>query len=619
MGAKRTMNQGRTGERRTIRIGGATGFWGDSSMGAVQLVKGGQVDYLVFDYLAEITMSILARARATKPDTGYALDFVTAVLKPLIRDIAEQGIKVVSNAGGVNPLACARAIEALLADAGLDLKVGVVLGDDLAERGDEFRARGVTEMFTGTEMPPKLMSMNAYLGGKPIAQALAAGADIVITGRVVDSAVTLGPCIYEFGWTDDDFDRLAAGSLAGHILECGAQATGGIFTDWHLSRDWDDIGYPIAEVSSDGSFVLTKPDGTGGLVSTATVGEQMLYEIGDPQAYILPDVACDFSEVTMEQVGTDRVLVSGARGRAPTDTYKVSATYQDGYRAGMYISITGIDAIAKARKTGEAVLKRCRRLFRDMNLPDFTDTSIEVVGAEDYYGPHSRIRHNREVVLKLAAKHPEARALEMMIREATSSATAMAPGTAGMGGNRPKVSPVVRLFSCLVPKADLPVTIQIGEERRPASPRTDGGFDPKAINRPTPGEALAPEGPVTVPLVKLAWGRSGDKGNDANVGIIARRRDYLPYLRGALTEATVGEYFRHLWEGTQPRVERYELPGIGGFNFVLRQVLRGGGIASLRNDPQGKALAQMLLDFPVQVPEALAAVLEEQAEVEAVA
>lgn len=613
------MSQRETSQRKTIRIGGGTGFWGDSAIGAVQLVKGGNIDYLVFDYLAEITMSILARAKAAKPDTGYALDFVTAVLRPLIRDIAEQGIKVVSNAGGVNPLACAKAIEALIADAGLDLKVGVVLGDNLSDRTDEFRARGVTEMFTGTPFPEKLMSMNAYLGGKPIAEALAAGADIVVTGRVVDSAVTLGPCIYEFGWTDDDFDRLAAGSLAGHILECGAQATGGIFTDWHLSKDWDNIGYPIAEVSADGSFVLSKPEGTGGLVSTATVGEQMLYEISDPQAYILPDVACDFSEVTMEQVGTDQVRVSGARGRAPTDTYKVSATFQDGYRAGMYISITGIDAIAKARKTGEAVLTRCRRMFRDMNLPDFTDTSIEVVGAEDYYGPNSRIHENREVILKLAAKHPETRALEIMIREATSSATAMAPGTAGMGGNRPKVSPVVRLFSCLVPKADVPVSIQIGEQKQPVSMRTQGGFDAANLNRPEPGETVIPDGPVTVPLVKLAWGRSGDKGNDSNIGIIARRREYLPLLRGALTEALVGDYFRHLWEGATPRVERYELPGIGGFNFVLRQVLRGGGIASLRNDPQGKALAQMLLDFPVRVSEALAAELEEAAEVEAVA
>ncbi len=605
--------------KKSIRIGGATGFWGDSSMGAVQLVKGGHVDYLVFDYLAEITMSILARARAAKPDTGYALDFVSGLMKPLIRDIAEQGIKVVSNAGGVNPVACAKALEAVIAEAGVTLKVGVVLGDDLAERADDFRKAGVTEMFNGGPFPAKLMSMNAYLGAKPIAEALAAGADIVITGRVVDSAVSLGPCMYEFGWSDQDWDRLASGSLVGHILECGAQATGGIFTDWHLSRDWDDIGYPIAEVSADGSFVLCKVDGTGGLISTGTVGEQMLYEIGDPQAYLLPDVACDFSQVTMEQVGKDRVRVAGAKGRPPTDSYKVSTTYQDGYRAGMYISIIGIDAIEKARRTGESVLKRCRRLYRDLNMADFTDTSIEVVGAEDYYGPHARIENNREVILKIAAKHPEPRALEMMIREATSSATAMSPGTAGMGGNRPKVSPVVRLFSCLVPKADVPVSIEIGGERRAVAQRTEGGFDRDAIERPAHGESTAPDRPVKVPLIRLAWGRSGDKGNDSNIGIIARRREYLPYLRHALTEQAVADYFRYLWEGETAKVERYELPGIGGFNFLLRQILRGGGIASLRNDPQGKAMAQMLLDFPVPVPEALAASLDEVREVEAVA
>jgi hypothetical protein len=597
---------------KTIRIGCASGFWGDSYMAAPQLVKSGRLDYLVFDYLAEITMSIMARARARSAEAGYATDFVTVTLRGLLRDIAAQGIKVVSNAGGVNPLACGRAIEALIAEAGLDLKVAVVMGDDLLDRAEDFRARGLREMFSGDVMPERLMSMNAYLGARPIAEALAAGADIVVTGRVVDSAVTLGPCLHEFGWSDADYDRLACGSLAGHILECGAQATGGLFTDWRQSENWANIGYPIAEVSADGSFVTTKPEGTGGLVTPATVAEQMLYEIGDPQAYLLPDVACDFSQVRMESCGPDRVRVSGAKGLPPTDSYKVSATFQDGHRVGLYHTLIGPDAAAKARKTAEAILERCRAMFRDQNLPDFSDTSVEVLGAEDSYGANARPLATREVVLKIAARHPETRALETLVREATSAVTSMAPGTTGMGGNRPKVSPVVRLFSCLVPKAEVQARVIMNGDVRSVAVPAQGGFDPAAIERVPPGPERRPEGAShIVPLLALAHGRSGDKGNDANVGIIARKPDYLPYIRAALSEAAVADYFAQLWDGSYSRpaehpVTRYEVPGIDGLNFLLKSALRGGGIASLRNDPQGKALAQMLLDFPVPVPEGLA-------------
>ncbi len=590
--------------QKTIRIGGATGFWGDTGMGAQQLVRGGDVDYLVFDYLAEITMSIMARARAKNPEHGYALDFVTGVLRGILPEVARQGIKIISNAGGVNPLSCGKAAQALVDELGLKLKVAVVTGDDTLERADAMRGAGVKEMFSGAPMPPKLLSMNAYLGAPGIAAALDNGADIVITGRCVDSAVTLGACIHEFGWKLDDYDRLAAGSLAGHILECGAQATGGIHTDWRLSEDWDNIGFPIAEVSPDGSFVVSKPDSTGGLVSFGTIAEQMLYEIGDPQAYLLPDVSCDFSDVKIEEIASGRVRVSNAKGRPPTDSYKTSATYEDGFRLGMYHTIGGIDAAAKAEKTGEAIFKRCSRMFRDLNMADFTETSIEVVGAEASYGPHSRARAAREVVLKLAAKHENPKALDMLVREATSAATAMAPGTCGLAGNRPKTSPVVRLFSCLTPKRDIAVAVRMGNETMPVDVPVKGGFDEKAISRPAPQAAPAPSGTMTVaPLVALAYGRSGDKGNHSNIGIIARKPEYLPYIRAALTEKSVAGYFAHILQG---KVRRFEVPGINALNFLLEDILGGGGVASLRNDPQGKAFAQMLLDYSVPVPRAMA-------------
>ncbi len=595
-------------ETKTIHIGGASGFWGDSTIAAPQLLASSRLNYLVFDYLAEITMSIMARARAKEPDQGYAHDFVTQVLRQSLPELARQKVKVVANAGGVNPIACGQAIEALVKELGLDLKVATVVGDDLMPRIDELRAAGTKEMFSGAPMPQKFMSMNAYLGGFPIADALARGADIVVTGRVVDSAVTLGPCIYEFGWRESDYDQLAQGSLAGHIIECGAQATGGLFTDWDTTGDWSNIGYPIAEIEPDGSFTISKPDGTGGLVSRQTVAEQLVYEIGDPQAYILPDIVCDFSNVVIEDTGPDRARVTGARGSIPTDRLKVSATYADGFRLGTYLSIRGIDAPGKAQKTADAVLKRTRAILKRMGAPDFTEVSIEIIGTEAGYGPHARVQHPREVMLKLAAKHPVSDALGLLLRELTSSGTSMSPGTSGMGGNRAKPSPVVRLFSCTVDRASVTPEIVMNGSRAPRPFSKGAPFDPSCIVRPRIVDEPAVVGKtVQVPLVKIAHGRSGDKGNDANIGIIARKPEYYGVLRRELTADRVREHFAYLLDGG---VERYDLPGIRGVNFLLHEALGGGGIASLRNDPQGKAYAQILLDMPISVPESIAANLD---------
>ncbi|MDP6344214.1 MAG: DUF1446 domain-containing protein, partial [Alphaproteobacteria bacterium] len=368
--------------KKTIRIGGASGYWGDSAMATPQLLKAGGLDYIVFDYLAEITMSIMARARAKDPAAGFARDFIGAVLKPNLADLARQGVKVISNAGGVNPRSCGEAARALIAEQGLNLTVAVIEGDDLMDRKDQLSVR---EMYSGEDLPDpaRLASINAYLGAFPIARALAEGADIVITGRSVDSAVTLGACIHEFGWAADDWDQLAGGTLAGHLLECGPQATGGNFTDWRLVvEDIDTIGYPIGEVAADGSFDVVKPQGTGGIVSVGTVSEQMLYEIGDPQAYIVPDVVCDFSGVRITQVSDDRVNVAGARGYPATDTYKVSATYGDGWRGGTLMTFYGVDADQKAEGFANGAFKRARTTLRASNLGDFTETSVEVLGAE---------------------------------------------------------------------------------------------------------------------------------------------------------------------------------------------------------------------------------------------
>lgn len=584
---------------RPIRIGGASAFWGDSMVAAPQLLAQGEVDYLIFDYLAEITMSIMARMRAKDPAQGYATDFVTVTMKRLLPELARRKVKVVANAGGVNPAACAAAIRALIAEAGLSLKVGVVLGDDLLPQIETLTSR-LEPMEAGAEKPARFMSANAYLGAAPIAAALKAGADIVITGRCVDSALCLGPLLHEFGWELRDFDRLAGGSLAGHIIECGAQASGGLFTDWRDVPDWDNIGYPVAEISADGSFIVTKPKGTGGLVSFGTVAEQLVYEIGDPACYMLPDVTCDFSAVKIEEIGEHRVRVSNARGRPPSDRYKVSATYLDGFRAVAHMTIGGIDAREKAERSAAAILKRTRKIFAMLNLGDYSATSVEILGSEAMYGPQAAAgaRASREVVMKLAVSHADKAALEIFAREIAPAGTSFSPGTTGFFGGRPSPQPVVRLYSCFIPKQDLTLALDTDGTPQPyAAPLIAG--EPHGTAAGLPNIAPAPPGGKTVPLVRLAYARSGDKGNDSNIGVIARKPDYLPAIRAALTTEAVAAWFAHLIEGP---VERFDWPGIHGLNFLLYAALGGGGIASLRNDPQGKAFAQMLLDFPVPVP-----------------
>jgi hypothetical protein len=589
---------------RIVRIGGASGAWGDSGVGPVQLVHRAAVDYLSFDYLAELTMSLLVRARAKDPAAGWATDFVEGAMRSVLPEIVRRGIRVVSNAGGINPRACAAALRRLAEEAGLPLRIAVVEGDDVRPWLEQ-HGTGVREMATGAPLPGSIMSANAYLGALPVATALARGADVVITGRCADSALPLAALIHEFGWRAEDWDRLAAGSLVGHLLECGPQGCGGLHTDWERVERWDDIGYPIAECSADGSFVITKPAGTGGLVEPATVAEQMLYEIGDPSAYVLPDVVCDVTQVTMAQDGADRVRVSGVRGRPRTDRYKASVTWQDGWRGVASLTVIGIDAARKAERTAEALLARTRRLLAEAGLPDFRRSHCEVIGAEWIYGPHSRARGAREVSLRLVVDHAERAAIALFAKEIGAAGISWAPGTTGIGG-RPKPVPIVRLFSCLVPKSALPITVDVDGETRPVEVPLGGesGTPAPLTLSESPDDAAAPPGPsVELPLIRIAFARSGDKGDSANIGVIARAPGLVPVLRAQLTAQRVARYFGHLVKGT---VSRYEVPGIGGFNFVLTRALDDGGMASPRIDPLAKGFAQMLLDLPIRVPAALA-------------
>nr|XP_039252105.1 uncharacterized protein LOC120329525 [Styela clava] len=594
-------------QKSNVRIGCASGFWGDSAVASRQLVQKGKIDYLVFDYLSEITMSLLTAAKRKNPDFGYAPDFVAAAMKPNLKSISKNGIKVISNAGGINPKACSAELQRVAEQQGIKLEIATVTGDDMMSLMKSIR-ESVKEMGSGKALPDaRFVSMNAYFGAEPIKRALDLGAQIVVTGRCVDSAVVLAPLMHEFNWSPSDYDRLAAGSLAGHLVECGAQSTGGIFTDWQTVDGWDNIGFPIVDCKEDGTFTLTKPPGTGGLVTPATVAEQLTYEIGDPSAYVLPDVTCDFRNVNITPVEEgESVKVVGAKGRPPTDSFKVCATYLDGNRITAVCCVGGKRAIAKAHKTANAIISRVRGIFKALGMADFKRVYVQAIGDEAPYGKYARKyglngEGPRETAIWMALEHDDKMALQIFANEIAPAGTGMAPGLSAIIGGRPKPSPILKLFSFLHPKKDLNASVYLGDKFAEEIKFSD--MESSGVETSTEDNSIiknVPTGTKTYILEDLAYTRSGDKGNSANIGVIARNPSFVTYLEKYLTQEAVFEYFQHLFDSSnmpENPVIRYKLPGINGFNFVLTDCLGGGGVTSLRPDPQGKALGQMLLDF----------------------
>jgi hypothetical protein len=438
---------------RILHVANGQGFWGDSVDAPVRLLEGGPLDVLTLDYLAEVTMSILQKQKQRDPSRGYATDFVDLIDRTL-PVLQRKRVRVVANAGGVNPHACReRLLEVARRHGARGLRIGTVTGDDILGRLDELLDSGVTlaNLDDGRplgEIHDRVLSANVYLSSFPAAEALARGAHIVVSGRSTDPGLVVSPLIAEFGWKGDQWDLLAAGTVAGHIVECGAQCTGGNFSRWWEVEGWDDLGYPVLEVGPDGTFVVTKHDGTGGLVTTDTVGEQLLYEMGDPRRYVTPDCVADFTTVRLEQAGRDRVRVSGIRGSEATDSFKVSISYRDGYKAVGDLTVSGPDALAKARICAEALWGRLRRAGYT-----FEETRTEFLGIDSCHGPITPPpREVNEVVVRVAVKDASRDKVDRFGKELAPLVTSGPPGVTGFAGGRPKAAEVLGFWPALIPK-----------------------------------------------------------------------------------------------------------------------------------------------------------------------
>ncbi|KAE8441634.1 hypothetical protein EG329_004601 [Mollisiaceae sp. DMI_Dod_QoI] len=646
-----------------ITIGCYSAFWGDTAGAARQLVEAdNKLDYLVADYLAEVTIGLLARTYkfgskskskskpTSSPPVGYISEFLTLVLAPLLDKILTKGLKVITNAGGLDPVGLKKLIEEYAEKVGHGdkVKVAAVYGDDILDQKDQLLSAGVVHRFdplAGAGSPEamlqqtdELISLNAYIGAGPITEALRGGANIVVTGRCVDSASIVAPLAFEYGWDyaalsdQRTLDRLASASLAGHILECGAQATGGNYTDWRESAfsphgGWVNMGYPIVTFSESGGFAISKPGATGGVVNTKSVCEQMLYEVLDPENYILPDVVLDLSHVELSQASRDVVHVSGAKGKPPTPWLKCTAIAHQGYRASTDYLVFGIEAESKGLALGRAILERVNRIvaaqFGGKVSPIAPEQSeVTVIGGASKVpsapapapAPAPEHVESTEIVVRISAVHERADVLNILGQEVSSFITSSAPGICLLSAGRPRSSPNFTTASVLVERQAVVPLVRVGL----SGPATDIPFVTKCCKSPHPSKSLItmssvppdllPKARVTrqsTPLIAVAIARSGDKGDTSNVAIIARHPAFYPYILAQVTPELLSTALgRFITKGGT--IARYEVPGVKAVNFVITKCLGGGGLASLRIDKQGKGYAQLALaalsiDIPLEV------------------
>jgi hypothetical protein len=607
--------------KNVIRIANAGGYWGDDPYALRRLLNGPlELNYISIDYLAEITMSILQKQRIKDPQSGFARDFVTQI-EPLLEMILQKKVRIITNAGGVNPRGCAEALFAVAKAKGLDLKIAVIDGDNIADRVTLLMSQGVsfTNMETGEEFDKyadKLLSANSYFGAKPVVAALACEPDIVLCGRVTDTGITLGAMIHEFGWSENDYDKLAAGIVGGHIIECGAQATGGNFTDWRKVPSFVDMGFPILECSADGSFVVTKQPGSGGLVSLQTIREQLLYEMGHPQSYIVPDVIADFTTIALEADGANRVKVSGVKGRPPTDLLKVSMAYSDGFKSTGTLIISGPDALEKAEVFGKVFWQRLESELALIGCSSIEAAHTEYIGHNSTHHALTPPHHPSEILLRLSARDHSKEKLAVF-RKLLPSMILSGPSGVAVTGGAPTVSDVVAYWPALIPQElSLPTVksfvlksktgeVALSKELKDiAWPQTkgsievhEGPLDPHVFAAPQQQGEM-----VKVSLMNIAHARSGDKGDTVNIGLIARSTACYAWIRDNITADKVKNWFAGAALG---KVTRCDVPNLWSLNFLLEESLGGGGTLSLFIDAQGKTFSQALLRCEVLVPLAL--------------
>lgn len=589
--------------KKTVRIGNSSGFWGDEPLAMRRQVLTGRLDYLTADYLAEVSMSILAKQQLRLPERGYVADFLEQVR--LAADVLKDCFpKIITNAGGNNPVACAVALQKLLGELGFNKRVMAISGDNLMPMITELSGKEeFTHLETGeafAKIADHLIAANVYTGSEGIFKALQLGADVVITGRASDSALTIGPLVYEMGWALDDWDKLAAAMVAGHVIECGAQACGGNFTDWEKVGNWTRMGYPIVEMQDDGSFLVSKGEGTGGLVNQWTVKEQLVYEIADPRNYLGPDVVADLSQTRVEDIGPDLVRVSGTRGRPAPVRWKVSMAYNDGYKAVGQVAVGGLEAYKKAQLVDKIFWER---------LPFPFDKKASIFIGSDALGDALAVKGVNEILLQFVAFDRDKPKLERFGKEIAGLILAGPQGMAAHGG-RPKIQEVFTYWPCLIDSDK--VKQQVWKIDGDGTSRQLHEFLPDPFvhqesRQPEPQLAaigdfdlLTPcEGRVGLRMKDLCLARSGDKGNSANLGVLARSRQVYEYLKTHLGVDIIRKWLGDLCEG---EIERYEIEGLMGFNFMLGNALDGGGTRSARLDPQGKMLASAFLAQEVYVP-----------------
>ena len=580
-----------------IRIANCSGFYGDRLSAAAEMVDDGPIDVLTGDWLAELTMLILARTQAKRPGGGYARSFV-AQMEQVMGTCLDRGIKVVSNAGGLDPAGCAEAVAEVADRLGLAPTIAYVNGDNLLPRLDELVAAGVdlAHFETGEAVgdTSRFITANAYLGCWGIVDALDRGADIVVTGRVTDAAVVCGPAAWHHAWARDDWNALAGGVVAGHVVECGAQATGGNYSFFTEVPGMTRVGFPWAEVAADGSCVIGKHDGTGGEVSIGTVTSQLLYEIGDP-AYLGPDVSARFDTIHLEQIATDRVRISGTRGEPPPPTLKVAMNEVGGFRNDLAIALTGLDIEAKAQLVADAFWVAC-----PYGPDDFASVTTRVVRTDT-----SDPATNEEAVAlwRITVKDPDERKVGRAVTNAvTEIALATIPGLFGVGGGARGGSAYGVYRPALVPAELVPqhVVVLGGERTVVDSVAPSADVHVVAAEGPT---APAPTGPtVAVPIGRLIGARSGDKGGNANLGVFARSDQAWAWLDEFLS----ADMLRRLLPETATLVvDRYRLPALRSLNFVIHDLLQEGVAASTRQDPQAKSLGEWLRSRVVDIPAAL--------------